>query len=90
MSIEAQAAELGIPMEVKIDDLTRYDTCDAHMATLVSIEGTRALYKGQCVNQHVYEQTFEIAELQQMARIEGDEIVYGSGKAFKANGLEEY
>lgn len=90
MSLEAQARELGIPMRLDVNDELRYSYCDAHMATLVSIEGKHAIYKGQCTLQHEYEQRFEITELQAMARIENDEIVIGQSKGFVADALDEY
>lgn len=90
VSLEAQAAKLGIPMKVKVDDGLRYSYCDAHMATLISIEGTHAVYKGVCANRHKYSLRMKIEELQNMARIEGGEVVYGAGKGFKAEELEEF
>lgn len=89
-TLEAQANSLGIPMHIAIDDNLRYTTCDAHMANLVSIEGKHAVYKGECVNQHVYETRFEIQELQRRAQIVNGELSFGSGKSFQAQPLEEY
>jgi len=89
MSLEAQARNLGIPMQMVVDDGLRYDYCDAHSATLVSIEGTKAVYGGECNNGHIYEMEYEIEELQQKAHIENGEIVYGTEKGFKAGKLEE-
>lgn len=89
-SLEAQAASLGIPMQMTVDDGLRYSYCDAHVANLASIEGKIAIYRGECGNRHEYEQRFEVEELQRMARIENGEIVVGNGKAFKAEELEEF
>jgi hypothetical protein len=94
MSLESQATELGIPMQIRIDDKTRYSYCDAHMANLASIEGKHAIYKGECANGHVYEVRRLIAELQQevvrSAQIINGEVVVGDGKSFAATDLEEY
>lgn len=89
-SLEAQARELGIPMKVAITDDIRYSDCDAHMADLVAIEGTEAVYRGECDFRHEYQQRFEIEELQQSLQIIGGQIAIGSGKGYKATGLEEY
>lgn len=89
-SLETQAAHLGIPLQMKIDDDTRYSYCSAHMATLASIEGKNAIYKGECNNGHIYEAEFEIEELQRMAHIENGEIVFGDKKGYEADKLEEY
>lgn len=89
-SLEVQARDLGIPMEIEIDDGTRYDYCDAHMGTLASIEGTTAVYKGQCSNRHVYQMRVEIEELRRRYSIVDGELVMGEEKGYKANDLEEY
>lgn len=89
-TLEAQAKQLGIPMQVVVDDGLRYSYCAAHTATLASIEGTRAVYSGECANRHKYEMTYEIHELQQKAQIVNGEIVVGEGKGYKAQDLEEY
>jgi hypothetical protein len=89
-ALEAQANELGIPMQMQIDNNIRQAGCDAHMANLASIEGTTALYKGECANRHVYEARFQIEELKKMARIENGEIVIGGQKGYQAEELGEY
>lgn len=89
-SLESQASELGIPMEIVIDDSTRYPECDAHAATLASIEGTKAIYRGQCANRHVYRMEYEIHELQQQVEVIDGEYVVGQGKGHKLDDLEEY
>lgn len=90
MSLEAQAAQLGIPMSITVTDKLRYSYCDAHQANLASIEGKQAVYKGECANGHNYEMEYEIEELQRMARIENGELVFGDGKGYQATDLEEY
>lgn len=89
-SLEAKAKELGIPMQLVVDDGLRYSYCAAHMGTLTAIEGTLTVYSGQCGNRHRYEMRYEIQELQKMAHIENGEIVVGQGKGYKADNLEEY
>jgi hypothetical protein len=88
-SLQAQASSLGIPMTIPIDDGLRYEECDAHLATLKSIEGTKAVYQGQCNMGHNYMQDFEIEELQQMVHVENGELVYGVDKGYQAQNLEE-
>jgi hypothetical protein len=88
--MEAKAEALGIPMQLMVNDDLRYSYCDAFEATLVSIEGTKAIYQGVCANGHHYEMDFEIEELKKQAYIENGEIVYGSKKDFVAGDLEEY
>jgi hypothetical protein len=88
-SIEAKASELGIPMKMVVDDGLRYRDCDAHEATLVSVEGGKAIYRGVCFWGHRYEMEYLVSELQAMAHIENGEIVYGE-EATKRNPLEEY
>lgn len=93
-SLEAQAAELGIPMQIQIDDETRYSYCDAHMATLASLEGKHAIYKGECANGHTYEVKRLVAELQaevkRTMQIINGEVVIGDDAGFSSPGLEEY
>lgn len=89
-SLEATAKGLGIPMQIEITDGIRYRSCDAHMASLVSIEGTNAIYRGQCSNRHQYEMRYNIAELKNMTHIENGEIVFGSEKGHKFDGLEDF
>lgn len=89
-NLEEEASKLGIPMKMVVDDGLRYSYCDAHEATLVSIEGKHAVYKGQCANQHKYEQRFLISEIQQGLHILGGELVIGDGKSFDGGELEEY
>lgn len=90
MSLEAQAASLGIPMKMIVNDDLRYSYCDAFEATLASIEGQKAFYKGVCVNGHRYEMDFLIDELKEKASIVNGEIVFGEDKGFKAQDLEAY
>lgn len=90
MSLAAQAAALGIPMKMIVDDGLRYSYCDAHEATLMSIEGDKALYQGTCNAGHHYEMAYEITELQKGVSIVNGELVYGKSKDFKAPSLEEY
>lgn len=90
MSLEAQAATLGIPLHIQIDNDTRYSDCVAHAANLVSIEGRNAVYKGECGVGHQYENEFTIEELRNMARIENGSIVYGTGKTPELPSLGEF
>ena len=89
-SLEAQAAALGIPMRITVNDDLRYVDCDAHSAMLVAVHGTEATYQGECNVGHHYEMRFQVDELKKMAHIENGEIVYGSAKSFVADGLEEF
>jgi hypothetical protein len=89
-TLESQANLFGIPMQITIDNDLRYSDCDAHMATLTSIEGKHAIYKGECMMGHNYEMSYEIEELKKMAHIENGEIVFGDKKDFVAGDLEEY
>lgn len=90
-SIAAQARELGIPMQIPIDDELRHSYCDARMADLASIEGKKtAVYKGECSCRHTYMIRREIQELQRSAQILNGEIVYGNEKGFVADELEEF
>ncbi len=90
-SLAAKALELGIPMQIEIDNELRYSYCDAHMADLASLEGKKyAIYKGECSCRHTYEIRREIQELQQSAQIVNGEIMYGNQKGFVADELEEF
>lgn len=89
-SLEAKANKLGIPMQIPIDNHLRYSYCDAHAATLQSIEGTYAVYSGQCACGHEYRMRYEIEELKKMSRIENGEIVVGQGKGYIAEDLGEF
>lgn len=89
-SLESQAASLGIPLHIVIDDRMRYSSCDAHAANLASIEGTQAIYQGECAMGHHYDMEFEIEELKKMAHIENGELVFGDKKGFVSDGLEEF
>lgn len=89
-TLEAQAAALGIPMKMMVNDDLRYSYCDAFEATLASIEGQKAIYQGVCANGHHYEMDFLIDELKEKASIVNGEIVFGHDKGFKAQDLEEY
>lgn len=94
MSLEAEAKSLGIPMKIKVDNQLRYSYCDAHMATLVSIEGKHALYKGQCINRHTYEVRRLVSELQQemlqSVQIINGQVTLGKDEGFSSPGLAEY
>lgn len=87
-SLEAMAAREGIPMKMLVDDGLRYSYCSAHMADLVSIEGTQAVYRGECANRHQYEMRRELDEIRQMAQIVNGELAYGNDKGFVAPGAE--
>lgn len=89
-TLEEKANQLGIPMQVQIDDAVRYPECVAHLASLASIEGKFAVYKGECNMRHVYQMRYEIEELQQRAQIVNGELSFGGAKSFQAQPLEEY
>jgi hypothetical protein len=91
-SLEAQARALGIPMQIVIDNDTRYYNCDAHAASLAEItdNGKFAVYQGQCSNGHHYEVRRSIKELQSEMHIENGELVYGQGQSFDGGELEVY
>jgi hypothetical protein len=88
-TLEQQAASAGIPMQIAVDDDLRHADCDAHMATLSSIEGTIAIYRGECNMGHHYELRREIAELKENVSIMNGSLAIGEGKGFKAGDLEE-
>jgi hypothetical protein len=95
MSLESQARELGIPMRIVIDDETRQDGCDAHAATLVSLDGKHATYQGVCNMGHHYKMKRLVTELQDeyMKSFEVDvhgEISMGYGESEDASSLREY
>lgn len=94
MSLESRARSLGIPMKMVIDDGLRYQECNAHAATLTSIEGKHAIYKGECGVGHTYEQKFLIADLKASAgqkySIVNGKLTIGKDKIYKAKNLEEY
>lgn len=87
-TLEQVATREGISMKMLVDDGLRYSYCDAHMADLVSIEGTQAVYRGECSNRHQYEMRREIDEIRQNAHIQGGQMVYGDDKGFVAPGAE--
>lgn len=95
MSLEAEAARLGIPMTIQVDDELRYSDCDAHMATLTGIEGKHAQYQGECNMGHIYDVKRLVSELQSeykkklMIGAEG-KLVFGLDEGFKAGDLQEY
>lgn len=89
-SLEALAKQYGIPMEVEINDDTRQKDCDAHMATLVSIEGKQAIYEGECTVGHHYEFVHELTEAQQAIQIVNGELSLGADKGYEATNLQEY
>jgi hypothetical protein len=95
-TLESEAAELGIPMQIVIDDETRQEDCDAHAATLVSIDGGKhATYQGQCNMGHHYKVRRLVSELQAEYKkkvtydVHG-EVQYGLGEDFDGGNLEEY
>lgn len=91
LGLEAQANSLGIPMHIVVDDSLRYSYCSAHAANLVSIEGTQAIYKGECANGHEYDMEFEIEELRRMMTLNKDgTISIGNDRGFVSEGLQEY
>lgn len=95
MSLEAQAAELGIPMQIVVDDDTRYSYCSAHTATLTSLEGKHAYYSGECDNRHVYHVKRLVSELQSEYKKKlqvgaNGKLVWGMDEGFKAGELEEF
>lgn len=87
-SLEAMALREGIPLKMMVDDELRYSDCDAHMADLTGIEGTVAIYKGECNVGHHYDMRREINEIRQQAQISGGKIVIGDDKGFVAPGAE--
>lgn len=94
MTLEAEARSLGIPMQIHVDDETRYSWCSAHMANLTGIEGKHAIYKGECANGHLYEVRRLISELQQemknSVQIINGGVVVGKDEGFSSPGLAEY
>ena len=90
--MEAQANQLGIPMQISITDDVRHHDCDARVADLVALEDNNkiAVYKGECNVGHNYETRLEVHELQQQARIENGELKFGSDKGFDGGKLEEF
>lgn len=94
MSLESEAASLGIPMKIVVDDKLRYSYCDAHEAVLVSLEGKHAIYKGQCANGHRYEVKRLVSELQaefsQKLQFINGRLSLGREEGFKAGDLEEF
>lgn len=64
-NVHEASSTYGIPVEIPIDDDIRHADCNAQSATLVSVEGEHALYKGTCTNGHRYDIRMQVKSLEE-------------------------